>query len=140
MESNRFNSKIDFWLMALVFGSALFAIVLGLSLSSTEPVGSFIAIGVGIFVAVLAVLVMFPCRYELKERSLHIRCGLFRQDIPYSEIRTIELCSSPMSAPALSLQRVRVVSRSSTQLISPINRERFVELLGQRVRNAKVVR
>ena len=137
MKSETYKSKIDLWLIALVFGSAFFAIGLGITLRSVEPLRGFIPIGIGVFVVLVSVLVMFPCRYTLGTDHLHIRCGIFRQSIPYSEIGSVELSSSFVSAPALSLHRVKVNFGGSSQLVSPIDREGFMKLLRERADQAK---
>jgi len=74
-----------------------------------------------------------PCSYSLEADHLFIRCGFIRRRIPYSQIHRIEPSSNPLSAPALSLRRVKIAYGRSFQLVSPRERERFIEELGQRV-------
>jgi hypothetical protein len=58
---------------------------------------------------------------------LYIRCGIIKRRIPYWEIHQVERSSNPTSAPALSLRRVKIGYGQSFQLISPRDRDRFIE-------------
>ena len=78
-----------------------------------------------------------PCRYTLEADHLLIRCGLIRQRIAYRDITAIAPSRSVLSAPALSLQRVKISYRhTSSQLVSPRERGIFIQMLQDRVRAA----
>jgi membrane protein YdbS with pleckstrin-like domain len=138
MEKDAFKSRVDFWLMLVVFAAPAFAVFQGLYLLPDEPVGKYIAIGVGAFLMVVIPLALFPCKYMLADDHLNIQCGRFRQKIPYSEIRAVEISGSWLSAPALSMRRVQISFGRESQLVSPRDRETFIKQLKTRVANLKL--
>jgi hypothetical protein len=76
---------------------------------------------------VLTIALTQPCRYTILDDSLSIRCGIVFYQIPLDEIESVEPSGSWLSAPALSLRRVKVRSKRRTILISPASREAFIE-------------
>lgn len=70
-----------------------------------------------------------PCRYTISPKGLKIRCGLAEEEIPLERITGVELSSCLLSAPALSLRRVKVQLQDGYRLISPQSREEFVAQL-----------
>ena len=137
MKNDTFSSKVDLLLMLVVFGAPVFVIFQGLYLLPDEPVGKYIAIGIGVFLLVVIPLVLFPCKYTLEEDRLNIQCGRFRQQIPYSEISGVEFSGSWLSAPALSMRRVQISFGRDAQLVSPRDRDTFVKQLQSRVASVK---
>lgn len=127
-----FPTRIDAWFV-LVVGAA-FALCLhqAWSLRSISPGGSLAALAIGISSVVTVLALTVPCRYTLKDDHLFIRCGLITRRIPYVQIHKVELSSSPLSAPALSLRRVRIAYGRSFALVSPLQRDRFVDELVRR--------
>lgn len=87
---------------------------------------------IGVFTLGIVLVLTVPCRYTLESDHLFIQCGILKKRIPYAEIRKIELSSNPLSAPALSLRRVKIFYGRTFQLVSPLERERFVEELSKR--------
>ena len=81
-------------------------------------------------------LVSWPRTYTLADTHLLVRAGLIRMRIPYADITGIEPSSSPLSAPALSLRRVKIRFAGRFQLVSPEPRDAFIGELKERVRGA----
>jgi hypothetical protein len=67
-----------------------------------------------------------PCHYTLTDSFLLIGCGFLNEEIKYEKIKSASLSSNPLSAPALSLSRVKVDLENGFRLISPQNREAFI--------------
>ncbi|WP_407929775.1 MULTISPECIES: PH domain-containing protein [unclassified Lentimonas] len=83
--------------------------------------------------AIAGIIALFlPCHYTLHDDHLLIRSGILKKKIKYTEIREIEASSCPISAPALSLKRIRIESNSGSVLISPVNRDEFIATLRKR--------
>ncbi len=81
----------------------------------------------GVVVALVIGLLLIPCHYTLTDDAILIRCGLLRQRIALKDVRAIELSDCPLSAPALSLRRIRIETMNGReQLISPRDREGFI--------------
>ncbi len=75
----------------------------------------------------LNILLTWPCRYTLTDDSLNIRCGLLFQTIPLHRVRGATLSSSWQSGYAMSLRRVRIELDKGYRLVSPADRETFIE-------------
>jgi len=131
----QFSSAVDLWLAALLVALpavAVVPVVLSL-LDGGEGLGAAL-IGLLIIVGIYGGL-LFPLYYRLEDDALLIRFGLVRRRIPYQEIRAVKPTWNPLSAPALSLRRLRVeygAGSFSFALISPARREEFLESLARR--------
>ena len=129
----RYNSKIDTWLVVLVgltFGAALIRGVLAIRI---DPSYGIMVLGTLGLALLIAFAFAYPCRYTLTEDHLLIQSGAIRMRINYADITDISKSSSILSAPALSLQRVRIDFAERHQLVSPMQRDRFMDELRQRV-------
>ena len=135
-----FRSKVDAWLIAVIAAAVLFTAAQGFLLWETSPEGSVISLSVAALVGAIFIAVGVPCRYTLESDYLHIRSGFIQQRIPYKDITGVEPSRNPLSAPALSLQRVKVSYKGWFQLVSPLERDRFIQLLEERVARARGLR
>ncbi len=129
-----FPSKVDWWL-GLILAALPFTGV-PMILAGREN-GDVVLLWTGIgmsavCVAILVVLIV-PMRYELGPDALIIHNGLLRSRIPYDRITRVEPSRSPLSAPALSLDRLAIHHGTRfAQLISPRDRRRFLAELARR--------
>ena len=85
-------------------------------------------------VAIVAVTAVFvewtfhSTRYTIAGSTLLVQSGIFRWQIPISEIESITPTRNPLSSPAASLDRLDVrYSGGRSLLISPRDRDRFLE-------------
>lgn len=117
-----YRSKIDWWLMMIVFAAMGWPIIDGIM--TGEP------ILILIFVIINALLIwMFATtHYTIDGDILLIRCGFFgKQKIGIKEIKSVEKTNSPLSAPALSIKRLEIkYGKFDSALISPKNRQQFI--------------
>ena len=118
-----FFSRIDAWLILCVGAS----IALCFFLAWTQQ--SFMAFAIGGFTVATVLASTVPCKYTLKKSHLEIRCGLLKRVVPYADIIGIELSRSIVSAPALSLMRVKVSCARTAHLVSPSDRQGFMKEL-----------
>jgi hypothetical protein len=129
---DRFRSKRDAWLMALLG--------LGLAIDALAPaavvLGGAPAVGLAVAAAclpsaALAASVMIWTDYAIDAGSgrLLVRCGPFRWSEPLGRIEEVRPSRSWASAPALSLDRLEVRGRWSSLLISPADRDWFLDRL-----------
>ena len=90
--------------------------------------------GFGFLVATLILLVgsglplwlLLTTRYIVSNETLLVRSGPFAWAIPVSSIKTVRDSSSPITSPALSLDRLELVySDKKTLLISPKDKHEF---------------
>jgi len=103
--------------------------------------------GIGALLAVL--LTTCPLNYEITETELVARSGLMRWRVPLADVQEVRPTRSAASAPAWSLDRLRVGylkgGRSRSLLVSPSDRWAFMRDLaeaapGLELRGDRVVR
>lgn len=130
----RFASRIDAWL--------LFVLLVAVA-ASLWALGTALLRGSGAQALLLLLLVGLPgvvlplwllaTSYELTREQLVVRSGPFRWRVPLAEVRAVVPSRSWLSAPALSLDRLRIDhGRSGSLLVSPKDRDRFIAELEAR--------
>jgi membrane protein YdbS with pleckstrin-like domain len=141
-------SKKDAWLVAVVTVAILLPLLISLSLFF-ETGGNWVAGATPLLALVILVLVLalsYPLYYEITPSGLTIRAGiLVRQQIPLDSIREVFPTRNPLSAPAWSLDRLRVNYEGGYALISPKDKASFMEELinsdaGLEMKDGRVVR
>jgi len=138
-----YKSAVDLWLAAILIGVSFAILFTGVSIAFSlhllhwhENIGrvaGFLFVGIGAALGTSIAILTVPCRYILSETELHIQCGILKSVVPYRDIRRLELSCSLWSAPALSLNRVKIVRDEGFHLISPKNRTEFVKDLQARI-------
>jgi hypothetical protein len=128
-----FPSKVDGWLWPVLClppaSAVLFAIMAVLSgRPETAMVPAVLVVGIygGL---------VFPMRYGIGASELVIRFGLVRQRVPLAKITRVRPTRNPLSAPALSLDRLEIrwgEGLFGSTRISPADREGFLTLLAER--------
>lgn len=85
--------------------------------------------------AILGVTAIFtvPCRYTLLSDALSVRCGLICYQIPYESIREVKKSATLRSGPAMSLRRIVIQTDRRDYILSPVDRDRFIEQLNERI-------
>jgi hypothetical protein len=124
-----FRSKVD-WVF--IVGAAVSALggVFGFVVAARE---GHPWIGASAFMAIAIVAwVWASTRYVITHRSLLVRCAFVRMDIPIESIQGVRRTSSILSAPALSLDRIEVRHRRGSVVLSPRERDRFIQALRSR--------
>lgn len=120
-----YRSKIDWWLMPLVFGPFVFGIIQGIRSAEYEILYIMLPI-------LLIILFLFSqIKYTITERDLKINGGFYRVNVSINDIRSVSRTSNPLSAPALSLDRIEIKYGNNFHylLISPKEREKFINQL-----------
>jgi hypothetical protein len=147
-----YRSKKDWWLVGLVWGAVLTPLVLGL-FHIFAPGGhlelGWALVRAGVIAAAAVLFTTYPLNYEITEAELVARCGLMRWRVPLATIEEASPSRSSLSAPAWSLDRVRIEylkgGSPRTLLISPADKEAFMRDLadatpGLELRGDRVVR
>jgi hypothetical protein len=101
-------------------------VVLGVYLLTQSVGAGVITIITGLGVGGLTALLALPCHYTLTDERLIIRCGLLTDEVPLRRIKQAEKSSSLWSAPALSLQRIKLTLDDGSRVISPLDRDQFL--------------
>lgn len=141
----RYTSKKDPWIVFIVVtpGVALAGVAIYhvLARGSDDP-GTWLLLGIALCYDAIIGLFAYPVYYEITTSNLLIRSGLLRLQIPLSTIETARPTRNPLSAPAWSLDRLRLDyrknGRSRIALISPDNKTRFLHELVERTTNLEL--
>ena len=148
-----YHSKKDVWLVALVSGGIIGPLLTGtyhlLAPGGVRQAG-WSLLFIGVFSAGVVLVLTYPLYYEVTPSELKIRCGiLVRQRVPLGAITEVYPTRNSLSAPAWSLDRLRVSYRLDDgerfALISPSDKRGFMRELvsrgaGLEMRGERVVR
>ena len=133
MAARRFPSKVDRWLVIFIGAMLvleLFVVIYMIRAGAGPLIVTFVLmVTVGFFLFVG--LTLSRTYYVIDQRLLRITCGVFFWSIPLKDIHSVEPSRSPLSSPALSLDRLRVrYGNGKSILVSPADKVRFVKALG----------
>lgn len=129
-----FRSAVDWWVAALLVFPVLMAAAMGVVLMLSGRPGDASTMFLASVAALLVTAVfVVPCRYTFLKDALSIRCGLICYQIPYEAIRDVKRSSTLRSSPALSISRVAIQTERREHIVSPVQRERFIDQLRSRM-------
>jgi membrane protein YdbS with pleckstrin-like domain len=136
-ETEWFPTKVDTWLAILLIVAPLVSaigLVIPGTFASLETI--LVSLAGPLVFGLIYTLLVFPMRYGIDREhgQLVIRHGVVRQRVKLSEILRVEPTRSPLSSPALSLDRLLVSKGdgfTDSIMISPAERERFITLLAE---------
>src|ERR1043165_8240604 len=102
-----FPSKVDWWLAAFMLLPAGASVaVMGSALMANPPVPAiFLVVGIEALILGIIVGTLISTRYEVTDREVIARSGLFQWRVPIGEIDSIRPSRSLIKSPALSLDR-----------------------------------
>ena len=135
----RFSSKVDWWL-GLILCSLPVAPISGivLALLRQDQEAALSALGGLILIIAILLGLAWPLHYTLTEEEIKIRFGLIRYRIPYRELQGISPTRTPLSNPALSLDRLRLErGRIVDTCISPKEKDEFLSAVAARAPHLK---
>jgi hypothetical protein len=131
-----YPSKVDWWLVPVLCVPPVAAVAVCVAFALADS-GSGLLVGVAVAVLVAGIYLglVFPMRYGLDDTHLVVRFGICRQRIPLADISEVHPTHNPLSAPALSLDRLHVQYGQGffkVVMISPADRNLFLDELAQR--------
>jgi hypothetical protein len=140
MAAKRFNSKIDLWmrivLIAVIIGEAV-----AIGIAAFEAEDPLVTTGVlllGMALVALTVWLMVGTCYIVDRGTLKVVAGPFRWRVPIEQITSVEATKSPLSSPALSLDRLRIrYSKHRRIMISPADKNGFLKAIGHELSTKK---
>ncbi len=122
-----YRSKIDWWLLGILILAMAFS-----TLAASRD-GNWFAIAINSGIILFIAHLYRKTYYFIAFETLHIRASiLVRHEIPVEQISSISKTMNPLSAPALSLQRLAVKTiNGGYYLISPRLKDRreFIDAL-----------
>ena len=133
MAPKRFKSKIDRWLLFLLVAVMVFEIVV-MSIAATQatdPLEATFLIMAALAIVALLGSMLLRTHYTVDGGTLRIACGPFRWKVPIDAIEAVEPTRSPLSSPALSLDRLRIRYGKRRIMVSPADKAGFLKAIGR---------
>ncbi|SFE64826.1 PH domain-containing protein [Bacillus sp. OV194] len=135
----KFKSKKDWWLSLIVWGAIIATMGTGVyvPISETARIPEFVLLLVAtIGIPGFILWMWLTTCYVVDETHLVIRFGPFKQVISLDTVKSVKKTMNPISSPALSLKRLEIMyDKYDMVLISPMDRNRFIEVLSQKCPN-----
>lgn len=131
-----YRSKVDLWLGILLLAlplAVIMAWIAALTSGSREDLFAAVLASV-LTIGILGGLV-YPMRYGVNDEHLIVRFGVVRTRIPLAHITSVTPTRNPLASPALSMDRLSIVSGpglTGAVMISPADRDRFLDELAAR--------
>ena len=138
MDTLVFPSKVDWWIAAfLLLPAGASVVVMGSALLANPPVPAiFLVVGIETLVLGIIVGTIWSTRYEVTDREVIARSGLFQWRIAIGDIDSIRPSRSLIKSPALSLDRLEIrYDNRRKLLVSPQDRIGFLEAVVTRSRH-----
>lgn len=132
--TKRFPSKVDPWLFVLlvVIVSGLFLLLVTALITDMEMPARIVLALASLFGIGVIVPTLVRTHYTVGDDKLKIVSGPFRWTIALSDITHAEETRSPLSSPALSLDRIRVTyGKNRHIMVSPDDKTGFLRAIGQ---------
>ncbi len=133
MAQRKFKSKIDLWIRLLLISLVVIeiAIVVQAAMRPGDPAATTIIILSCIGAAVLLVALLLCTYYTVDKGTLRIVSGPFRWSIAVDQISSVTPTRSPLSSPALSLDRLLIrYGKGRRIMVSPANKHEFLRAIG----------
>jgi hypothetical protein len=131
-----YPSKLDWWLVLVLCVPPVAAVVVCVAFAIVGLTsGLLVGVAMAVFVGGLYLGLVFPMRYGLDDTHLIVRFGICRKRIPLADISEVHPTHNPLSAPALSLDRLHVQFGQGffkTVRISPADRNTFLDELARK--------
>ena len=128
-----FKSAVDTWFyfaMALMVVAAGAAFVVPFISDPSQPIACF-AVVITLLSLGLPFWMMVATDYRVADDLLRIRCGPFRWTLPIDAIASVKPSNSLKSAPALSIDRLRICyDNDRIILVSPKDQAGFLQAIG----------
>ena len=128
-----FRSAVDWWFYLVVIAS-MAAVFFAIEPILETPTIPTVILAIAIFIGAVALplWLLLGTVYRVDSDQLTVRSGPFTWRVQLDEIHRVTRSRSPVSSPALSLDRLEIVYGNGKQiLVSPRNHEKFLEAIGR---------
>jgi hypothetical protein len=133
MTAMRFDSRRDAWLVLLLRGLPiviLAVVAIGWDTRHRGMAGPIVGAVILILVEVFFFESLLRSTYYLIDGdTLVIRSSFLKWRVPIARIRSVTPTRNPLSSPALSLDRLAILYDGKRILVSPQDKQRFIEAL-----------
>lgn len=134
MSRKRFKSKIDPWLLVLLVVIIVFEVVVMsvAAMQAANPWAALALVGTALLIVVLIGSLLVATHYTVDGNTLRVVSGPFRWKVPIDSITKVTASRSPLSSPALSLDRLRIeYGKRRRIMISPADKRGFLKAIGR---------
>jgi hypothetical protein len=135
-EALRYASRRDSTMVGLLWltMAGMLAIMVAILYAEVPAVVRFVGMVGAVGALIIPGAILWRTDYRLAHDALLVRSGIFRWRVPYRDITGIERRRSLLSAPALSVQRLRIRYKGAPLPleISPQDMDGFQEELARR--------
>lgn len=133
MQAEAFRSKVDTWLVVVLAGAALLALEAAIVSIGADTRAWPIALMLVLAAVALPMWILTSTRYTVRDGVLDIKSGPFRWQVPIDTITALTPTRSPLSSPALSLDRLRIeYGGGKVVMVSPTDKEAFIHAVNAR--------
>ncbi|MDM1273886.1 MULTISPECIES: PH domain-containing protein [Acinetobacter] len=134
----KYKSKIDWWVIIVLTGSSLLLLTLVYSNFDSQNLHEDIIFSVLFSSLALVVWLPIPTTYYVVDGEiLKIHSIFLKWEIPLSSIEKIKETSDSLSAPALSLDRIKIEYKKDgihkSIMVSPRNKTEFIKQVSSRI-------
>lgn len=130
-----YRSKIDVWLLVLVYGLTILSIS-----PSLYADFSWLVLVLLMITFVFITILLFGIKYVIKDRQLYVHYACFYTEVvEINRINKIFSTKTLLSAPAASLDRICIEYDNNMIVISPRNKEDFIHSLCERCEHDIIV-
>lgn len=133
MALQRFASKIDRWIRALLIGAIVLDLVImaRIAMRPGDPLATTATIVLLAMAVALLASLLLRTYYTVDKGVLRIVSGPFRWTIGIDQIGSVTQSRSPWSSPALSLDRLLIrYGRGRRIMVSPADKHGFLRAIG----------
>ena len=133
-----YPSGIDAWIVVMLLLAPITSLAIGVYLlQQGQGSGAITLFLCAAAAGSLSAAATIPCRYTLHDDALTVRCGLLCYQIPLAEILSVSKSGTILSGPALSMKRVLIMTSSRKHILSPKQRDIFIDDLEQSLKKTK---
>lgn len=125
-----FRSRVDLWLLFVLLASALIALA-GAAFALQSGAGWLLPALIVIVGAALPIRILLSTKYTVNQGQVLVQSGPFRWQIAAVGITQLAPTRSPLSSPALSLDRLRIeyASGKKSLMVSPAEPDAFIRAI-----------
>jgi hypothetical protein len=131
--SRWYPSKVDAWIAAVLLVAPV--VTLGAGFAALSAGAGVVGFAGFFFMLAIYFGLVWPMRYGITDEVIVVRHGLIRQRIKLADITEVRPTRSPLSAPALSLDRIAIrfgEGMFKSAMLSPADQSGFLAELAQR--------
>ena len=127
-----FKSKVDGWFYAVIVFVVVIVASTTIPLFQQQDSRGLLIVTASLFFSVgIFIWLLKSTYYSVADDQLIVRCGPRTWKIALSDIQSVRPSRSLLSAPALSLDRLKVCyGNNQSILVSPQDKNKFIEALG----------